>query len=211
MRLMISTTAKIVPQLAQGYAQWMGLLLTPRNRQRLAWVDQLGIPLAADNDCFGGLHVERYMNMLDKLATGPRCEWVTVPDVVADSVATLTHWQQWRLAVVQRCPRLAYVAQDGATEESVPWGELHCLFIGGSTEWKLGRDARHLIAAARARQKWVHVGRVNSFSRLDYFHALGCDSVDGTNVCRWPDIHLPRFLRRLKHLDEQGSLAPTSW
>ena len=86
------------------------------------------------------------------------------------------------------------MAQDGLEVLPVPWESFDVLFIGGSTEWKLGPHARALIAEAKARGKWVHMGRVNSRRRFLYADLLGCDSVDGTYLVFGPDVNLPRLI-----------------
>ena len=68
------------------------------------------------------------------------------------------------------------------------------LFIGGTTEWKLGRHARALVREAKQRGKHVHMGRVNSAKRYRYAEAIGCDSADGTFLTFGPDANLPRLL-----------------
>jgi hypothetical protein len=45
---------------------------------------------------------------------------------------------------------------------------------------KLGPEVEAIVAEARARNVWVHMGRVNSLRRLAYAASIGCDSVDGT-------------------------------
>jgi hypothetical protein len=100
----------------------------------------------------------------------------------------------------------ALVAQDGLERLDVPWAAFDVLFIGGSTEWKLGEAARALVARAKARGKWVHMGRVNTRTRLRYADAIGCDSVDGTRLAFGPDDNLPRVLRWLGELDEAPAL-----
>ena len=76
----------------------------------------------------------------------------------------------------------------------LPWGQLDVLFVGGTTEWKLGPDARGLTAAARERGKRVHMGRVNSERRYRYAKAIGCDTADGTYLTFGPDLLLPDVL-----------------
>lgn len=61
-------------------------------------------------------------------------------------------------------------------------------------EWKLGPVPRVLAAEAKARGKWVHMGRVNSRKRYEYARRIGCDSVDGTFLTRGPDRRLPELL-----------------
>lgn len=77
---------------------------------------------------------------------------------------------------------------------AVPWDAFDVLFIGGDTEWKLGKHARSLIQEAKKRDKWVHMGRVNSARRYRYAQHVGCDSVDGTFVTFGPDVNLPKLL-----------------
>ncbi len=66
------------------------------------------------------------------------------------------------------------------------------LFIGGTTEWKLGAEARAMVSAARRQRKWVHMGRVNSLRRFVYADSIGCHSADGTFLAFGPDVNLPR-------------------
>lgn len=61
-------------------------------------------------------------------------------------------------------------------------------------EWKMGAAARQLIREAKARNKWVHCGRVNGEDRYRYMHALGVDSCDGTYLTFGPDANLPNLL-----------------
>ncbi len=90
--------------------------------------------------------------------------------------------------------RVAFVAQDGQESLPVPWDEFDALFIGGSTEWKLGPHAREIAAEAKRRGKWLHMGRVNSERRFKYAAAIGCDSADGTYLTFGPDVNLPKLL-----------------
>jgi hypothetical protein len=68
---------------------------------------------------------------------------------------------------------------------------LGALFIGGSTEWKLGPQAETLIAYAKTRGLWVHMGRVNSQQRIWEGARKGVDSWDGTKYSRWSKRWLP--------------------
>ena len=76
----------------------------------------------------------------------------------------------------------------------MPWPYFDALFIGGSTEFKMGDVAQGLVRYARARSKWVHMGRVNSFRRVRYAKAIGCNSVDGTKFSWFRDTYLMRGL-----------------
>jgi hypothetical protein len=51
---------------------------------------------------------------------------------------------------------IALVAQDGLERLPVPWEHLQAVFIGGSSQWKLGPHATSLVREAKERSKWVH-------------------------------------------------------
>lgn len=123
-----------------------------------------------------------------------RCLFAVAPDVVADAAATLARSLPWLPRIRALGVPAALVAQDGLEYLPVPWDSFDVLFIGGSTEWKLGAHARQLVAEAKGRGKRVHMGRVNSGKRYRYAHAIGCDSADGTTLAMFPDKTLPDVL-----------------
>ena len=156
----------------------------------------------ADNGMFTtGVTVEFYLGWLEYMLQYQRPEFVTVPDVVGNSKVTLSLWRMWAEQIAQMGYRIAYVAQDGSEETGIP-SNADALFIGGTTDWKLGPGAREIIREAQARRLWVHVGRVNSKKRFQYFQVLGCNSVDGTHPIFEPD----RAYKRIKSWQEQRTL-----
>ena len=122
------------------------------------------------------------------------CLFAVAPDVVGDAAATLEKSLPWLPKIRALGYPAAFVAQDGQEDLSLPWDDFDVLFIGGTTEFKLGRYARQLVADSKARGMWVHMGRVNSRKRFRYADAIGCDSVDGTFLTFGPDINLPKLL-----------------
>lgn len=160
-----------------------GRLFQPRHVNAVARTAEL-MPWAADNDAFHNFDEPRFRAMLERLEGHPGCLFVAAPDVVGDADTTLERFQTWGPAIRRKLP-VALVAQDGLTLAGVPWEEIDALFIGGTTEWKMGGSARRLVDAARARRVWVHMGRVNSYQRAVYAAAIGCDSVDGSGVARF--------------------------
>lgn len=134
-----------------------------------------------DNDAFSGFDERRFMDSLDMMRGVPGCRFVSAPDVVGDAVMTLAQFYQWELIIRYHGFPVAFVAQDHIEHLPVPWSLIDALFVGGSTAWKLGPGAARMIAEARARDKWVHIGRVNSYQRIRYAGALGADSIDGTH------------------------------
>lgn len=167
----------------------LGRLVSPRNYSRAGDSAEL-MPVAADNDCFQGLNRDLFVRMLDAIQGVPLA-FITVPDVVADAKATGRRFARWRDRVAEAGP-VALCAQDGL--RNPPWDDFDCLFIGGSTRWKLGEAAHRLVLEARERGKWTHMGRVNTARRMVTAASWGIDSVDGTSVSMYRRTHLPSRL-----------------
>lgn len=163
---------------------------------------------AMDNGAFTKFDAAAYMAMLEAFwPWRAGCLWVTAPDVVGDAEATLARWPFWSRVIHGAGYPAALVAQDGLTVPMVPWAELDCLFIGGSTAWKLGSEARTLAGYAKARGKWLHVGRVNSRRRMRYAASIGADSYDGSSCSWFPDTHIPKRLRWDREIRQQPELG----
>jgi hypothetical protein len=163
-----------------------------------------------DNNAFGDNYPgdEAFLAWVrQRVDFADRCAFISAPDVVGDAAAT---WER----SAPMLPRIrdlgfpvAFVAQDGLEYlGGIPWGSFDALFIGGTTEWKLGAVVRGLVVEAKEEGKWVHMGRVNSWQRLRYAHQIGCDSADGTFLAFGPDRNLPQLLGWLAEVNSQGLL-----
>jgi hypothetical protein len=181
------------PTTLQPYWQRnLGVLSSPR---RWYTENEIGAwPWAADNDAFSDWSPDRYNRMLEAITDMPGCLFVTLPDIVANAKSTDAKFAMWRQTVRFTNQPIAYVAQDGQIPGQVPWDEIDAVFIGGSTPYKMGVEARGLVRWAKARGKWVHMGRVNTHQRVRYAKAIGCDSIDGTAFSRFRDTYLRKFL-----------------
>jgi hypothetical protein len=173
---------------------------------------------AADNACFAQgdsfdeaawwrwLWRMRWASPFWCRGAGSFCLFATAPDVVGDPVATYRRgWTRLHHLRNHGLPA-AFVAQDGL--ERFPdvravgfWDEFDCLFIGGTDPWKLGPGAAWLAGEARVRRKWVHMGRVNSLTRLLHADRIGCHSVDGTYLAFGPRVNLARLTRWMPRLE----------
>jgi len=178
----------------------LGRLLQPRHTSSAEATAAARLPWAADNDCFQGLDPQAYYRMLDRLAPlAENCLWVSVPDVVGDTVETARRFELWAEACKRRGLPAALVAQDGLEGMGRwldrSWHRIDCLFMGGTTAWKEGLLAAALAREAQARGIWVHWGRVNSKRRFDLLCATGAlDSFDGTQFARFRHTHLDKGL-----------------
>lgn len=163
-----------------------------------------GARWCADNGVFGKGYVgdDAWWLWLESRPNRDLCSFAVAPDVVGDAAATLARSLPWLGRIRELGIPAAFVAQDGWDDIDVPWDEFDVLFIGGSTEFKLGQVARDAIAEAKRRGKEVHMGRVNSERRLRYAAAVGCDSADGTYLAFGPDINLPDVLAWLRGVND---------
>lgn len=160
--------------------------LTGRNPQR---PEQM---FAMDNGAFSRFEVGGFLKMLAKHE--PRkdlCRFVAAPDVVGCARRTIECFKHWQPRLV-KWP-VAFVCQDGQENLDIPWENCSAIFIGGSTEWKLGRHAAAIVKASKVIGKWCHIGRINTPGRFEYFDELGADSCDGTGLARYS--HMRQAIR----------------
>lgn len=159
----------------------VGQLLTPLTRYRLRDPSK---PWAMDNGGFSGLDIPAFLTLLKREEHHKEnCLFVASPDVVGSARRTLEVFEHWKGRLAGW--KLALVCQDGQEDLPLPWDDIAAVFIGGSTNWKCSPHVEHIIRAAKALEKWVHVGRVNDPLRFKHFEELGADSCDGTGIARY--------------------------
>lgn len=183
----------------------LGFILTPMMGNA---PDLTKVTWAADTGCFSQPEKhsdEGYLTYLDRR---PRetCLFATAPDVVADAEAT---WERsrpmlWRIRELGF--NAALVAQDGIENMRIEWERFDTMFMGGTTEWKLGPVAYEIGIEAKRRGKHLHWGRVNSLRRLWRARKNHADSADGTYIAFAPDLLLPRVCKWLDAVNSQGVL-----
>jgi hypothetical protein len=183
----------------------LGLLIQPLTENYLRpWANSQGHLVGAgvyswagiDNGCFtevgrAKFRLDKYLDLSRRALDiwGDNLLFVTAPDEPFDWEGTLRKSLPVLPAIREACPdRAALVLQDGATIENIPWDEADALFIGGSTEWKVGSVARSITKEANHRRKWVHMGRVNSAHRMSVAASFEVGSVDGTYLLHATDL-----------------------
>lgn len=188
----------------------VGLLVQPGNSYHLhahrypAW--------AGDNGAFTknpkGFQPAKFRTMLARpelRAARKTCLFVVAPDklivladgtVVGDARGTLEQFPAWAAEIRAAGFPVAFVAQNGLENmlDDVPWHLVDVLFLGGSTEWKIGAGARACVERAKLEGKRTHMGRVNSYKRLAIAQTWGVDTADGTFLGFAPEQNLPRML-----------------
>jgi len=168
------------------YNKHLGGFNAPTGYYDHSYCETNGIAWGIDNGAFTGFKPERFLKLIVRYSLQAKhCKFVVLPDRVSDSRATATLFDLWYPTIKATGLPIALAAQDGLTIENIDFDRIDALFIGGSTEWKLGSEALHLITKAKTLGKWVHMGRVNGNKRLRYAKAIGCDSVDGSSYARF--------------------------
>lgn len=197
------TTPRVREAMAAGL---LGTFETPRQRM----LPVPGARWAADTGIYGTGFPgdDEWLSWLARRVAGREdlCLFATAPDVVGDAAATEERSRPFLPVIRDLGVPAAFVAQDGLTVSSVPWDEFDVLFVGGTTDWKLGEVAREIVRAAVRRGVAVHIGRVNTARRLTYASAIGASTVDGTLLAFGPDTNLPRLLSWLRLLDTDPPL-----
>lgn len=168
-----NNTKGLVHYLAGAFPGKIGLLISPAGWRQAPFY----MPYALDNGAFTGFDESGFVKMLSRPKDHPPM-WVAVPDAVGDAEATSRQFHEWKDRIAFP---LAFCVQDGHEPQDIPSG-VQCVFVGGTTEWKLANA--HKFKGAT---KWLHIGRVNTLKRLDWAERIGADSVDGTGWFRSPE------------------------
>lgn len=195
-----SLTSSTIRKLASNRIGWM--MVPPRNWARIT--DFPTEVWGVDNNCFKygeQWSWDTFSGWLTKSPHNAGCKFVTAPDVMADARATLLRSSTFFSMIRDLGFPAALVAQDGCTSSLVPWDDIDCLFIGGTTEWKLSQYSFELCHEAKQRGKWVHVGRVNSLKRVLWAKQALADSVDGTHLAYTKPEFVQTIDSWLRHSD----------
>lgn len=181
----------------------LGCIVTP-HQGNTTFPDEWDV--MADNGCFSAKW--EHHHWLSWLLSLPRSvRFVVAPDVYrgepSDHRETLARWNDYGALIERHGFTPAFVCQIGSTPNNVP--DAPVLFLGGDDAWKLGTPAWEIAKAHQDR--WIHMGRVNSFRRFETARTLGCDSCDGTYLTWGPDTNLPKLLSWLV----KSERAPMLW
>jgi hypothetical protein len=169
------------------------------------------------------------MEMLDRVAAVPgaieKTQFVVAPDRIGDWQGTIERSKPFFAEIRKRGFPVAFAAQDGIEDhlDEIPWDEFDVLFIGGSTPWKMGFDPNgqyenhsrpkddelrkagmlrnhvSMIKEAKRRGKKIHMGRVNSFKRMEMAnYGMNVNTVDGNYIGVAPDKNLKDVIKWLE-------------
>jgi hypothetical protein len=179
------------------------------NSPDIGYLTPTEMPVAYDNGMYrvwqtGALwDAERWAEWLMRQ---PRGLFAVVPDVPTNAKKTRTRFQIYAPFVARHQP-VAYALQDGSDSVTPPWDEFDVLFVGGTNGFRYTEVGWRMVLEAKARGKWVHIGRVNTLRALLACRAAQVDSVDGTRLAFGSDLIWPQLCRWLDQCNRQQTLA----
>jgi hypothetical protein len=178
---------KSLPEIRRLRAK--GLNVGELRQPRAFSTRQHDLPWACDNDGFQGVNIPRFLKMLATVANQDGCLFVLSPDVVGDWEQTESLWATYA-PVIRACGLpVGYALQNGVPFSTAAVSLSDALFIGGDDEFKYSEHVKSMVRVAKLAGQWVHMGRVNSISRIRYAGSIGCDSIDGTKWSRFTDTY----------------------
>lgn len=188
-----------------AYADYCGQLFAPDSQYDISETIRLNMCWAVDNGCFKRYEPEKILNTLKRYQGVENCLFFVAPDVVCNHDATLKLFHEWRDVIKGYGYPIAFVCQNGATIENVPFEQIDAVFIGGDNNYKYSG----YVDAILHRAGWLgihrHQGRLSSFKRFNWFEKH-CESFDSSGFSRWPDamtgqhikwINTPRTTRMI--------------
>lgn len=199
----------------------IGLVITPSTSYLLKRLDSYEKAIV-DNGAFQqrGFRPKAFLSLLDRIAARPeihsKIQFVVAPDVVGDARKTVGLFYVWAPKIQERGFKAALAGQNGLEfmQREIPWSMVNAFFIGGSTWWKCGAGESlewdHLLRRA-AKRGPIHMGRVNSRTRMDFASWMGASSADGTytRFCPAKNVrNLCRFLDNVNTWDDSLFARP---
>ena len=179
----------------------LGMILSP-----MSWRNPF-CHFACDNDVFNAFNKGilwneemnyKYMSMLEKLnneQTRNLLLWVLSPDAVGDWESTIKLAKKYVPLLQSKGLPVAIALQDGCKFDEALAFSPDCVFVAGSTEWKL-KNIKSVCNYFKPHGISVHVGRVNTRRRLIHCKSSGADSADGTVLNRFRNKNI-RMIRNV--------------
>lgn len=196
MKILLDCSPKKIKEYSIKYNYEFWQLRTPLTRNKIA-----DCPYALDNGCYSQFNYGVWLKMVAE-AQIVKPLFVTLPDIVGDARRTRELYDHFSNDVGP-VPK-ALVLQDGIGNVDIPWRWLQAVFVGGSDSFKISQECMAACKTAKILDKWVHVGRVNTPSRVNQFLGIA-DSIDGSGISRF-DHMLESVLDAINEEDKQVSL-----
>ncbi len=199
MRLMLDQSLNQIHRLRDETGLEILQLRTPLTQYKSGYV-KYGL----DNGAFTLFKTRTFTRMAEAAVDDSRCLWIAIPDYPYCAYSTIGLFRHWK-HVIKR--KRAFVLQNDIDRYAslIPWDEIVAVFVGGDDDFKESAAAVELAKEARDRGKWVHVGRVNTVRRLDFWEPYA-DSIDGSGIARFDHMRDPviKYLQITKNNTQTG-------
>jgi len=176
MKIMLDCSPDKINRYTDKYDYDFWQLRTPLTGYKLS-----GKPYALDNGCYSRFPEKKWKKLLIEAEENTPI-FVCLPDIVGDARRTLDLFNVFK-PLTSGLPR-ALVLQDGIGNYEIPWNDIDAVFVGGSDSFKISNECINACRVAKMLNKWVHVGRVNTSSRVKNWLELG-DSLDGSGLSKY--------------------------
>lgn len=200
MKLMLDQSTKKIRELRSTTGLKIHQLRTPLTQYK----PEYGISYGLDNGAFTQFKARTFTRMAEAAVDDSRCLWIAVPDYPMCAYSTIGLFRHWK-HVIKR--KRAFVLQNDIHryKKLIPWNEIVCVFVGGDDNFKESKEAVEIAIEARKRRKWVHVGRVNTVRRLDFWEPYA-HSIDGSGIARFDHMRNPviKYLQKTKNTTQRG-------
>lgn len=168
------------------------------------------IPYILDNGAYSDFDERKFCRMVKDAKFDPYCRFIIAPDVVGDAMATYLQYQHYNNFLGIPYGKRGFVLQDGVSDETFPaWDDFDCLFIGGSTEFKMSKLCYEIAQAAILEGKHVHVGRVNTPARIVRWFG-NCHTIDGSGISRFNGM-LEEACRAIENCQKYRQKTLAEW
>ncbi len=203
MKIMLDCSPRKIEEYSKRYDYEFWQLRTPLTGNRIA-----GVPYGLDNGCFTEFREDKWKRMIDEALENPElCKFVTMPDCVGDAMRTKELFEYYFDTFPSYLPK-ALVLQDGIGHVPVKWHWVKAVFVGGSDAFKISPECINACKVAKMMGKWVHVGRVNTASRIKNYVGIA-DSIDGSGISRF-DHMLENVLSAIRDDEKQICLLASN-
>ncbi|CAB4133840.1 hypothetical protein UFOVP263_20 [uncultured Caudovirales phage] len=193
---MLDCSPAKIKEYCKKYNYNFGQLRTPLTAYKLS-----GQIYGLDNGCFSNFDQKTWRRLILEAKDNPPV-FVCAPDIVGDARRTLELFDQF-YNEIHPLP-VALVLQDGIGNFSIDWDRVDAVFVGGSDNFKTSSEAINACKTAKILGKWVHVGRVNTASRVAQWIGLA-NSIDGSGISRF-DSRLEEVLFEIIGTNPQKDL-----
>lgn len=207
MRIMLDNSIQKIYEARTAHDLDFLQLRTPLTRYRACTFNHIQYGL--DNGAFTDFNEVAWRTMVGEGLADELCLWIAMPDIVGDWDTTLEQFWHYQESTKTPPEKSAIVLQDNLILDQIPWDDITCIFLGGTDLFKKSHLAFEAVLQAKAKKKWVHVGRVNTRKNVARWFDFA-DTIDGSGIARF-DHQLLEAVETIKSLQGTRATSLSDW